>query len=106
MKRNKDIISKIINVSTTSFPEAEVYLFGSRTKQKSIDESDWDLLILLNSVELNIETEIRILDEFYNLELETGEIFTPIIYTKEYWQSNQNNKPFFQNIRNDVKRLI
>jgi hypothetical protein len=45
------------------------------------------------------------MDEFYDLELQTGEIFSPLIYSKKEWESNYSITPFYENIQKEGIRL-
>ena len=38
------------------------------------------------------------MDEFYELELDTGEIISPLIYSKTDWSNNRNVTPLYENI--------
>ena len=68
-------------------PDSEVYLYGSQARGNAKKLSDWDLLILLNSANVSFDFETKFTDEFYKLKLKTGEIFSPLIYSK-----NDRNK--------------
>jgi hypothetical protein len=45
------------------------------------------------------------MDEFYDLELETGEIFSPLIYSKNDWNSNYSITPLYENIQKEGVKL-
>jgi hypothetical protein len=45
------------------------------------------------------------MDEFYELELETGEIISPLFYTKNDWHSNYSITPLFENIKREGVKL-
>ena len=79
-------------------PDSEVYLYGSQARGNAKKLSDWDLLILLNTPNVSFDFETKFMDEFYELELKTGEIFSPLIYSKYDWDSNYSITPFYENI--------
>lgn len=105
MAIKKQILNRIIRVVDSNAPDSEVYLYGSRARGKATRLSDWDLLILLNMPNVSFEIETKFMDEFYDLELETGEIFSPLIYSKSDWNSKYNYTPLFVNIKNEGIRL-
>ena len=105
MNMQNPIIHQIIQLADQSDPGSEVYLFGSRAKGTENDLSDWDLLILLNTDKIPFETEKHILDEFYSLELKTGEIFSPLHYTKSEWENKYKRSGLFQVIHQEGIRL-
>lgn len=47
------IKEKIFNLN----PEAQIVLFGSHARGQATKESDWDILILLNGLNVSCETE-------------------------------------------------
>lgn len=99
------MLQKIIKVVDKNAPDSEVYLYGSQARGNAKKLSDWDLLILLNSSIVSFDFETKFMDEFYDLELETGEIISPMIYSKKDWNSNYSVTPLFENIKNEGVRL-
>jgi predicted nucleotidyltransferase len=81
----EQILQKIIRVVNDNEPDSEVYLYGSQARGDSKRLSDWDLLILLNRQNIAFDFETKIMDDFYEVELETGEIISPLIYSKNDW---------------------
>ena len=67
-------------------PANEVVLFGSRARGTEHEESDWDFLILLDQKEVTKEEKEQLIDLLYDLELNTGEVISAIIHTKEEWE--------------------
>ena len=106
MNTENTIISKILELSKTKYPDAEIYLYGSRARGDAKPLSDWDLLVLLNSKNISFSMETKIMDEFYEIELETGEILSPLIYSKEEWNVKYRYTPLYENIKNESIRLI
>ena len=86
-------------------PDSEVYLYGSQARGNAKKLSDWDILILLNHPSISFDLEIKFMNEFYDLELETGEIISPIIYSKTYWNKNYFISPLSENIKNEGIRI-
>jgi len=86
-------------------PDSEVYLYGSQARGNAKKLSDWDLLILLNTPNVSFDFETKFMDEFYELELKTGEIFSPLIYSKNDWNSHYTITPFYESIQKEGIRL-
>lgn len=105
MNTRDGIVSKILKLSGEKYPDAEIYLYGSRARGDAKALSDWDLLILLNSKSIPFLLETKIMDEIYEIELETGEIISPLIYSKEEWNSKYRQTPLYENIKNESIRL-
>jgi uncharacterized protein len=106
MTKREKIIHKILELSRQKYPDAEIYLYGSQARGDAKPLSDWDLLILLNSDNIPFALETEIMDEFYNIELETGQIMSPIIYPKKEWNTKYKVTPLFENINKEGIRLI
>ena len=99
------ILQRIISLVNETAPAAEIYLYGSRARQNATKISDWDLLILLNLKNISFGIETRFMDDFYDLEVETGEIISPLIYSKSDWDENHSITPLFENIQKEGIRL-
>ncbi|NJK98934.1 MAG: nucleotidyltransferase domain-containing protein [Bacteroidales bacterium] len=105
MKNSSDILSEIKRIVTEKDSTAKVYLYGSRAKGNFNKESDWDLLILLNRDKITLEIENSISDPLYDLELETGEIISPMIYSENEWNNKYRITPFYENVMKVAKLL-
>ncbi len=105
MNKKEQILQRIIMVVNNNAPDSEVYLYGSQARGNSKKFSDWDLLILLNTPNVSFDFETKFMDEFYELELETGEIFSPLIYSKNDWRSNYSITPLYENIQREGIKL-
>jgi len=79
-------------------PKAEIYLYGSRARGDNRPDSDWDILVITpkNKVTFDYESELR--DPIYDLELESGEIISLIVYSKLDWTNKMTYSPLFSNI--------
>lgn len=105
MGKKEQILQMIKRVIEKNAPDSEVYLYGSQARGNAKKTSDWDLLILLNSANVSFDFETKFMDEFYELELETGEIFSPLIYSKNDWNSKYTITPLYENIQKEGIRL-
>jgi len=105
MSKKEQILQMIKTVVDKNAPDSEVYLYGSQARGNAKKLSDWDLLILLNTQIISFDFETKFMDEFYDLELQTGEIFSPLIYSKKEWESNYSITPLYENIQKEGIRL-
>ena len=99
MSMNQDELLKSVKQVVLQFDvDAQVMLYGSRARGDYANDSDWDLLILL-SRPVNLAQEMQLRRVLYHLELETGEILSPIFDTSVSWNSERNQfSPFYKNV--------
>lgn len=105
MINKEQILQNIIGIVNKNDPDSEIYLYGSHARGDAKKLSDWDLLILLNRQNISFDVETKYMDEFYELELETGEIISPLIYSKSDWILNHSITPLFENIQKEGVRI-
>jgi uncharacterized protein len=105
MTKKDKIINRILRLTNEADPKSEIYLYGSQARGDSHKLSDWDLLILLNINKIPFALETSLMDEFYEIELETGEIISPLIYSKKDWEENHSFTPLFENIKKEGIRI-
>lgn len=105
MNRYETILNKIRLAVYSIAPNAEIYLYGSRARKRAKKYSDWDILILLNTPNISFESEKQLINVLYDVEIETGEVISPVIYTKKEWNKRLYITPLFENINQDGIRL-
>ena len=98
MTDSVDILIAIKKLVEERDSSAKIYLYGSRAKGNAKKDSDWDLLILLNRDKITSEIENDITYPLYDLEFETGEIISPMVYTQKEWITKYSITPFYKNV--------
>jgi len=86
-------------------PDSEIYLFGSRARGDYSKYSDWDLLVLLNSDDISFAHETSLYDRLFDIELKTGEVISPIVYSKKEWNNKYNITPLYESIAKEGVRI-
>jgi len=82
-------------------PDAEIILYGSRSRGDSSAESDWDLLILIDGT-INDERIDRIRYRLYQIEWNSGEVLSSIIRNRKEWHSfPYTSMPLYHKIENE-----
>lgn len=96
----KEIKQAVLQVDS----EADVLLFGSRARGDFHEESDWDVLVLMDKEESDYEFKSRIRDALYSLELKLGEVISGVIRNRVFWEK-LNATPFYWEVQKDGKIL-
>ena len=101
----ENFLKQIKRIIRERDPLAKIYLYGSRAKGTASSNSDWDLIILLNKDKISLEAEQEITYPLYDLEFDTGEVISPLIYSEKEWNSKYKITPFYQNVMKEGKLL-
>jgi predicted nucleotidyltransferase len=102
---DKKFLKQIKKIVLEQAPTAKIYLYGSRIKRSERVDSDWDLLILLPEDEISDEEEKRITFPLYDLEFNSGQVISPMIYSEKEWNSRYKWTPIYQNIMEEGELL-
>ncbi len=79
-------------------PGADLILYGSRARGDAQEDSDYDLLVLVDR-EVDMDLERAVVDRLVPLEVRTGKVLTVLIYSRSQWDSAQYRAmPFHQNV--------
>ncbi len=105
MKTDNSLINRIKWTVHNTVPNATILLYGSRAKGNATKNSDWDIIILVEKDPVTPEFENKITYPLFDLEFETGEIISPMVYSKKDWDSKYQSTPFYQNVINDSIQL-
>ena len=99
---DKDYIKNLIRTRIKQKnPNAEIILFGSQARGDFNKDSDWDILILLNQLDVSRDTEMEYREELFEIELETGEPISTFVFSKNDWESIHKITPLYQNIKTE-----
>ena len=101
MTNEHSIRKQIKHVISETDASAKVILFGSRARGKATEDSDWDILILLNKPSVSIKDEQVFRHKLYDLELKIGIPISTFVYSIQDWGSKLLNTPLQQNIQRE-----
>lgn len=106
MNRNNNIIDNIRKTAKDVLPVGgNVWLYGSRARGDNNNDSDWDILILLDKKRIDNADYDNIAFPITYYGWQVNENIIPIIYTKKQWES-YSFTPFYKNIERDKIQLV
>ena len=95
---SSDILNEIKRIAKEVLPKGgQLILYGSRARNEATEDSDWDLLILLDKPKIEHGDYDNVLYPFAALSWDVGEQISPIIYTKNEW-NKYSFTPFYKNV--------
>ncbi|MCD4774254.1 MAG: nucleotidyltransferase domain-containing protein [Bacteroidales bacterium] len=99
--KEKHIVKLIKSRIYQKNPDAEVILFGSHARGEAQTDSDWDILILLNNLNVDRKTEKEYREELFDIELEIGEPISTFVFSRNDWETRHSITPLYQNIKQE-----
>ena len=100
-----DILHQIQQLGRQVLPEdAHLLLYGSRARGNYHEDSDWDLLILLNRPQEASDFQ-NIAYPIMELGFDMGEYFSVQTYSQDEWEA-MRFLPYYKNVEQDKIVLV
>ena len=97
----EELLGKVKQAVHEIEPGAKIILYGSRSREDSTSESDWDFLILVDGPVTDQRTD-RIRHRLYEIEWEFGEVLSSIVQNRRKWNSfPYRAMPFHEKVKNE-----
>lgn len=96
--RQRHIIQAIAEKAKAVAPKgSEIILFGSQARGDAREDSDWDILVLLDKKRVSPADIDEVAYPLRELGWDFGETINTILFTKEEWNRDVAS-PFYQNV--------
>ena len=82
-------------------PTAQTILYGSEARGDAREDSDIDLLVLLDNDHPTLADENVVRTPLCELEIKTGVIINPYIISRKSWENRPFKTPFYVNVMNE-----
>ena len=96
MVSRNDILLKIRKSIKSIEPDATIILYGSFARSEEKNESDIDILVLLDKNKVTWNDEKKVKYPLYDIEFE--KIISPLVLSKKDWEKRHRITPFYENI--------
>ena len=97
---NQEIFKEIQTLKRQILPNEKVILFGSQARGDAHENSDWDLLVIVNFDSTNLDDEIKYSYPFTKLGWIYDIDLNVLLYSKSDWEK-RNFTPFYKNVLKD-----
>jgi len=101
----EELLDQVKRAVRSVEPDAEIILYGSRSRGEFVSESDWDFLILVSG-HLDDKRVDAIRHRLYEVEWEYGEVISSIVRDRLEWHSDlYQSIPFHRRVEQEGIRL-
>ena len=83
---------------------AQIILYGSRARGDAREDSDWDIVIILNKPKMSHYDRYAIACELWDKGFDIGEEINSLVYTQDQWK-NAPPSLFKYNVREEGIQL-
>ena len=105
----RTIIAQLRERLSIIFPQEQfdIILFGSYARHDADDESDIDVMFLVNSSRQTIqEKHWQIGEAAAEVLMDFGIVVSPIVENRAYYHANADLLPFFRNVQREGVRIV
>lgn len=105
----RTIIAQLREKLANIFPQEQfdIILFGSYARHDADDESDIDVMFLVNSSRQTIqEKHWQIGEAAAEVLMDFGIVVSPVVENRAYYHANADLLPFFRNVQREGVRIV
>ena len=103
--KHSEVIDNIKQVAKKVLPKGStLYLYGSRARGDYHEDSDWDLLLLLDKPTVHYKERDELEFPFVEMGWNIGEDVSARAYTKQQWYHGSHSM-FYFNVEQDKQLL-
>ncbi len=98
MDNQQQLLQRIKRSVLATDPDATLILYGSYARGDYHKDSDIDILVLIDKEKVTFEDQKRIGYPLHHIEVDTGIMISPMIYSRSLWDTKYKITPLYQNI--------
>ncbi|MBQ4421313.1 MAG: nucleotidyltransferase domain-containing protein [Bacteroidales bacterium] len=99
-----EVLNLIRNTVRTAEPDAQIILYGSRARGDAREDSDWDVIVLLNKPAMTHSIRNEIACDVWEKGFDIGKEINTFVYTVDQWNAAPLSL-FKYNVMNEGIRL-
>lgn len=104
-RQSRDKVLDLIRTTVRATePDAQIILYGSRARGDNREDSDWDVIVILNKPPMPHYQRSEIACDLWDKGFDIGEEINAFVYTIDQWNSAPPSL-FKYNIREDGIQL-
>ena len=100
----EEVLDLIRTTVRATEPDAQIILYGSRARGDAREDSDWDVVILLNKPPMTHQKRYRVAYDLWSKGQDIKEEINAFVYTNDQWNSAPPSL-FKHNVREEGIRL-
>ena len=98
---DKELLAELKRIVLGFVPDATLILYGSAARGERTPESDYDVLVLVDTP-LSREEDDALDCATYSLELDRGVVLSTFVYTREEWSRPlRTATPYYRNVERE-----
>jgi len=98
---NTNLFRLIKQTVVNADPGAKVILFGSYARGDYHEDSDIDLLILLDKEKITYDDRAKITFPLFMVEVNSSIQISPLLYSRKFWESGHKATPFYESVNEE-----
>ena len=84
--KRTQVLSLIRDTIRASEPAAQIILYGSRARGDAREDSDWDVLVIIDKPRLSLKDRSNIQYHVWDKGLDLGQEINVFPYTRQQWE--------------------